>query len=82
MLHADVAARVDGAAATGGVVGVGGGRDGVVSRPQTLFEFQQLAHEVEIGRDDGSPLLHHRVGLHQRERRVSHQVGDGHRRRA
>jgi len=49
---------------------------------KALLELEQLAHEVQIGRNDGTPLLDHRVGLDQSERRVTHQVGDGDGRRS
>ena len=49
---------------------------------KALLELEQLAHEVQIGRNDGTPLLDHRVRLDQSERRVTHQVGDGDGRRS
>lgn len=45
--------------------------------PESLFKFQQLAHEIEIGRDDGPSLLHHRVGIDQTQPSVTHEVSDG-----
>ena len=44
---------------------------------QSLFKFQQLAHKVEIWRDDWTTLFDHRVGFHQAQLGVTHQVSDG-----
>lgn len=60
-------------------IGVGGGRaNGMIgSSSESLFEFQQLTHKIEIGRDDGTALLDHRVSLDQTQLGVTHQVSDG-----
>lgn len=44
---------------------------------QILLQLQQLAHEVQIGRDDRPGHFHQLVGLQQGERLVPHDVGDG-----
>lgn len=51
-------------------------------RPQTLFQLQQLAHEVQVRADDRTRVLHQFVRLHHRQAFVSHYVGDGDRRAA
>ena len=68
----------------GGLGGSGGGAGRLTGALalEKLFEFEQLAHEVEIGRDDGPALLDQRVGVDQRQAGVGHQVGDGDGRRA
>ena len=50
--------------------------NGVGRGAQSLLELEQLAHKIQIGRDDGSPLLDHRVRLDQTQRGVAHQIGD------
>ena len=55
---------------------------GRIRSHQPLFEFQQLTHKIEVGRNDGTALLDHRVSLDQTQLGVTHQVGDGDGRRA
>lgn len=62
------------------------GRDGRrrrerVGQRQSLLELEQLAHEVQVRRDDGTALLHQSVRLDEAQLRVAHQVSDGNRRR-
>jgi hypothetical protein len=49
----------------------------MIGSPESLFEFQQLTHKIEIGRNDGTALLDHRVSLDQTQLGVTHQVSDG-----
>lgn len=56
--------------------------DDIAGRPQTLLEFQQLTHEVQIRTDDWTRALHQLVRLHHRQALVSHYVGDCNRRAA
>ncbi len=48
---------------------------------QSLFKLQQLAHEIEIWRNDWTTLFDHRVGFDQAQLGVTHQVSDGDSRR-
>lgn len=43
---------------------------------EVLLKLQQLAHEVEVGGDDGSPGLDKLVGVRHCHPGVLHQVGD------
>lgn len=43
---------------------------------EVLLELQQLAHEVEVGGDDGPPGLDKLVGVRHCHPGVLHQVGD------
>ena len=52
-----------------------------VAKPTALFELEQLAHEVEVGRDDRSTLLDRVERVHHRPAVPGHQVGDHQRRR-
>jgi hypothetical protein len=58
-------------------IGVGGRDRMMIGSPESLFEFQQLTHKIEIGRNDGTALLDHRVSLDQTQLGVTHQVSDG-----
>lgn len=49
---------------------------------EPLFQFQQLTHEAEVGRDDGTPAFHVFVRVDQTHVPVTHEVGDGDGRRA
>ncbi|KAI5627135.1 hypothetical protein C0J50_13633, partial [Silurus asotus] len=40
------------------------------------FKLQELAHEVQVGRDDRSSQLHKLVGVHHGHPGVFHQVRD------
>lgn len=51
-------------------------------RDQSLFQLQQLSHEVQIGRDDGAGALHQLVRLDHRQPFILHHVGDDYGRRA
>lgn len=44
---------------------------------QILFQFQQLAHEVQVGRYDRPGQLDHLVRVHHGDLPVSHHVRDG-----
>lgn len=46
---------------------------------QVLLQLQQLAHEVEVRRDDRAGQFHHLVCFQQRDGLVPHDVGDGNR---
>lgn len=43
---------------------------------EVLLELQQLAHEVEVGGDDGPPGFDKLVGVRHGHPGVLHQVGD------
>lgn len=43
---------------------------------EVLLKLQQLAHEVEVGGDDGPPRLDKLVGVSHCHPGVLHQVGD------
>jgi len=44
---------------------------------ERLLELEQLAHKVEVGRDDGAPGLHEPVGIHHRHGEILDEVGHG-----
>ena len=56
---------------------IGSGRERIGGPPQSLLELEQLAHEVQVRRDDGSALLDEGVGFDEAELRVAHQIRDG-----
>lgn len=47
-----------------------------LGRAALLVEYQELAHEVEVGLDDGSRALDYVVGAAQVDVQVVHDVGD------
>jgi len=48
---------------------------------QTLFQFEQLPHKVEVGRYDRPGSLHHLVRVHHGDLPVAHHIRDGYGRR-
>ena len=64
-------------AGAGAGQGRGQGRLGLLLPLDGLLELEQLAHEVEVGRDDGAPQLDELVRLARAHGEVLDEVGDG-----